>query len=58
MQLGRPRASLAVDSGEPEWSAYSGASAAKNTCLTLGGGTRQKVRAVTQELRAFDPYFG
>ncbi len=25
MQLGRPRAALAVDSGEPEWSAYSGA---------------------------------
>ncbi len=25
MQLGRPRAALAIDSGEPEWSAYSGA---------------------------------
>jgi hypothetical protein len=25
MQLGRPRAALATDSGEPEWSAYSGA---------------------------------
>jgi hypothetical protein len=25
MQLGRPRAALAIDTGEPEWSAYSGA---------------------------------
>ena len=25
MQLGRPRAAMAVDTGEPEWSAYRGA---------------------------------
>ncbi len=25
MQLGRPHAALALDTGEPEWSAYSGA---------------------------------